>query len=274
MYDRGSNAPSVPAELRHLISPFADVRERYPVYGGLGDSFGGDVSAGGSTGAAVGSVIPGVGTVVGATVGTIGGALASLVHALGGGGTPDAMKAIWAHVPLSATRLSGGHGTWHDTLTGEVLTDAQSDVRKSAVIASAIHAFNDAKNWWYDATSQTHLSGADALARWNSNFGGADFANAYAVYPQAFQIFGPTSAGDPHVHAPGAMIVPTQAPPVTSVYATPAQVAAAGLPPGTPLAAPAQASLIGGLSTTTLLLLGGGVLVGIILLKRSRSRGS
>ncbi len=277
MYDRGSNAPSVPAELRHLISPFADVRERYPVYGGLGSDAqvveGTTLVTSAATGAtliaagaAAGSVVPVIGTAIGAAVGLA----LSLMH----GGTPDAMKAIWAHVPVSATRLSGGHGQWHDTLTGETLTDAQSDLRKSAVVASAIHAFNDAKNWWYDATSQAHLSGADALARWKANFGSADFVNAYALYPQVFQIFGPTSAGDPTIHAPAAAMVASQPPPVTSVYATPAQVAAAGLPPGTPLAVPAHASIFGGLSTTTLLLLGGGVLVGILLLKRSRSRGS
>lgn len=278
----GADASSVPADLRYLISPFPEVRARYPRHGqGLGaantitqvasatGAVGAGVAAGTAiaAGAAFGSVVPVVGTAIGAIVGA--------VIAFTGGGTPDQMKNIWDVVPFSLIRISGGHGVWTDTLTGQTLTDAQTDLRKAAVVASSINAFNDLNNHWYDATTQQYLSGASALQRWQQQFGSLSFANAYAQYPNAFRIFGPNPQGDPTPHAPSATIAAVFTPPgvpITSSSATPAQVAAGYVPPSA-AGAPLQASILGGVSNTTLAI-GALALIGAIAYSRRRGRPS
>jgi hypothetical protein len=263
------DASCVPADLRYLSSPFPAGRRAR----GLGASsatqategitaVSSGVTAAGliAAGAAAGSVVPVLGTAIGALVGLA----ASL---FGGGGTPDTTKAIWSVVPFSLIRLSGGHGTWTDTLTGVTMNDAGSDLRKSAVVASAINAFNDTNNHWYDATTQQYIDGSTATARWHTVFGNADFATAYAQYPNLFRIFGPTTQGDPTPHAPNPAIAAAAVPPVlTSASVTPGQLVAAG---STPSAAPLQASLLGGVSNTTLALLAVG-LIGAIAFSRRR----
>lgn len=197
-----------------------------------------------------------------------------------GDATTDQLKAVWSVVPLGIIRLTGGHGTWTDPLTHATLTDAQSDLRKSAVVASAIGAFNDQNNFWYDMTTQQHLLPADTYNRWQQKFGSATFAQAYGSFPSQFAIFAPTtSLGDPAIHAPGAIVAPSIAVapavpvatvptvvapvPITSASATPQQIAAAGA-----AAAPAP---VAAASTSTLLWLG--VAVGaFVLFNRSHRR--
>lgn len=267
--------------------PIAGRRLRAPRVGlrGLGSNIGTQIGAGaaatGATfaagsaiaaGAAFGSVVPVVGTAIGALVG--------LASTFIGGGTPDQMKGIWNAVGTSLTRLQGGHGTWTDQLTRETMGDAGSDLRKSAVVASAIGAFNDQKNFWYDAATQQYLSGASALQRWQAKFGSLSFANAYAAYPAAFTIYSPvTSSGDPQIHSPNAAVVYTPpnaigpvvgnplvpTVPYTNVNATPGAVANAPYPV-------AQASILGGLSGSTLAIIGGGLLVGLLLFPRRRGQ--
>lgn len=270
---------------RPAVAPPHQIAYRDPIMGrtgvrrrGMGESYGAAIGAGATTGAAVGSIVPILGTGIGAAVGTLVGGVSTL---FGGGGTPDQMKAIWSVVPFSVLRISGGHGTWTDTLTHEVLTDAQSDLRKSAVVASAIGAFNDARNWWYDQATQQYLSGASALQRWQQKFGNLSFANAYASYPGAFQIYSPvSSSGDPQIHSPNTSVlqtpvagtVPLVAPPLTSNL-TPQQIATMTPQQQAIYANQAnslqQASLLGGgMSTGTLLLVGGGLLVGLLLMNR------
>jgi hypothetical protein len=268
VYCGADSGLGVPAELRHLVSPFPEVRQRYP---GLGASAGATVASGAAEGTAIGTAIPGIGNVAGGIIGTIAGVGQAIINAIGGG-TPDAMKAIWSAVPASLLRISGGHGVWHDTLTGQTLSDAETDLRKSAIVASAINAFNDSKNWWYDLTSQQHLTGADAMARWNAAFNGASFGQAYSAYPNAFRTFGPTTAGDPQIHSPSAYPAPSAA---YGASATPQQVIAAGQSGAIGTSgAPQQASVLGGLSSTALLVIVGGVAVGLLLSRRTPSRGS
>lgn len=236
---------------------------------------GASVAAGSAiaAGAALGSVVPILGTAIGALVG--------FASTFIGQGTPDQMKNIWSQVPLAVIRLTGGHGTWTDPLTHEVLTDAQSDLRKSAVVASAIGAFNDSKNFWYDTATQSYITGATALQRWQQRFGSLTFANAYAAYPSAFQVYSPVnSVGDPSIHSPGVAGVPlagtppatgpasASSPSVTSVNATPAQVAAAG---AVPVSTSLQASILGGLSGNTGLILAGGVILAVLFARRGSS---
>jgi hypothetical protein len=227
-----------------------------------------------SVGAGIGTLLGPGGTAIGGGIGSLVGVISGL---FGGGGTPDQMKAIWSTVPFSLLRLTGGHGTWTDTLTGESMSDAGSDVRKAAVVASGIGAFNDPRNWWFDQSTQQHLDGATAFQRWQQRFGGLSFANAFASYPSAFAVFGPYGkSGDPQIHSPdtpgvtGTMTtgLAPQPIPYTNVNATPYQVAAA---PVTYSPAVQQAGLLGGMSTSTMLLLGGGLLVGLLLMKRGSS---
>ena len=222
--------------------------------GGLGaPSTGADVATGATMGAAVGSIVPILGTTIGSAVGAIVGFASSL---LGGSGNGDLLKNVWDVVPFSLIRLGGGHGQWTDPITHQVLTDAQSDVRKSAVVASAIGAFNDQNNFWYDDVTQQHLTPADAWQRWLQKFGNVGFAQAYAMAPGAFTIFQPTtSGGDPVIHAPGAVAPALPASPT----------------PGTMLV-PQTASLVpAGLSTTTLAVIAIGLLVAGVMANRKRA---
>lgn len=216
-----------------------------------------------AAGAAFGSVVPVVGTAIGALVG--------LASTFLGGGTPDAMKNIWDVVPFSVIRITGGHGQWSDPLTHETLTDAQTDLRKAAVVCSAIGAFNSPKNWWYDQATQGYLNGAACLQRWQARFGSLSFANAYAAYPSAFSIYSPVSnVTDPQIHepsAPSALVTPTAA--IGPINTLPLPNTAVAKPP----LAVQQASILGGLSGNTALLLGGGLIVGLILMGRRSSRG-
>ena len=224
--------------------------------GGLGAI---NIGTGASTGAAIGTVVPVLGTAIGGAIGT----LAALASSLIGGPSADAMKNIWNVVPLSLLRVSGGHGTWTDTLTGQTMPDAGTDLRKSAIVASAINAFNDPQNHWYDATTQQYINGATALQRWQQRFGSLDFANAYSSAPQAFRVFGPDPSQDPAIRLPAAVpTTPAGAPvPLTSASATPQQIAAARTAAGV---VPAQASLLGGLSTPLVLLIGAGLLYAVL----------
>ena len=197
---------------------------------------------------------------------------------LGDASSGDPMKAIWSVVPFSVIRVSGGSGKWTDPLTHATLTDAGTDLRKSAVVASAIGAFNDQNNFWYDTVSQQHLTPAQAYARWQQLFGSATFAQAYGAFPSQFVIFQPTNAtGDPAIHGPGAMPVPSPAAPpipapalvpaqvpVTSASASPQQVAAS------PVLSTAALVPSSGLTPSTLLVL---ALVGAGVVLASRRGG-
>lgn len=192
-----------------------------------------------------------------------------------GDSSPDLLKSVWSVVPFAVIRLTGGKGKWTDPLTHATLTDAQSDLRKSAVVASAIGAFNDQNNFWYDNATQQHLTPAEAYNRWQQVFGDHTFAEAYGSFPAQFAVFNPTSTnGDPVMHAPGTVVVPApvavpvSAPPaagvpLTSASATPQQVAAAGA--GATPAAPASAN--------TVLLLAGVGLGAYLLFAKHSPRG-
>lgn len=121
------------------------------------------------------------------------------IKTLFGGGTPDQGKSVWSKIPLSLTRLSGGHGTWTDGATGEVLTDAGTDVRKGAIMASALGMYNDKRNWWFDDSTGQHVDPGTAYGRWQKLFGNVDFATAYAAYPTLFKVYGADPSIDPVV---------------------------------------------------------------------------
>lgn len=213
------------------------------------------IGAATATGATIGSVVPILGTAIGAIVG-------AGVALFASAPTVDNLKNVWDVVPFSLIRLTGGHGTWTDPLTHAVLTDAGSDVRKSAVVASALGCFNDQNNFWYDDTTQQHLTPNDTWQRWLQKFGNVTFAAAYAAAPSAFLIFSPTNVlGDPPIHAPTAVTIAPSTLQTAIIGVTPVSTTA----PVTP----ATASLIGGVSNTTLALVAAGILAAMLV---SRSR--
>lgn len=226
----------------------------------------------GEWGGGLGFVIPVIGVdtndirdLVGA-----GGAIAQIF----GGGSPDANKRIWSQIPAEIIGVTGGHGSWTDTRTGEHLTDADTDIRKGAVMASAVSMYNDHRNWWFDQTTGQHdVSGGTAGQRWNALFGpSTSFAAAYGQFPTAFQIFGDDPSQDPHIPAVGgtASAVPSIGlhPITTTPYNAHGPSYGTGGTAHTPTLA--NASLLGGLNPTALLVVGGGLLVGLLLMNRGR----
>lgn len=271
---RGADTPlGALGPVRRYVSPF----QRRGMHGynghldddvaneGLGDWLS-DAIGGAGTGAATGSAVPGIGTAIGG----IAGAVSGLLKGIGGGGTPDQMKAIWSAVPASVIRISGGHGQWTDTLTGEQMGDAGTDLRKSAVVASALGMFNDAKNWWYDDATGQYVSGAQALAKWQSYFGNQTFAQAYASSPQSFKIFGNDPSQDPSQATQStAMPVRVGTPtPGTNVATLPVVATSSGKP----ATLVQQASIFGNASPTTIVLVIGVAVLGTMAFSRREER--
>lgn len=106
---------------------------------------------------------------------------------------------VWSKVPFELRRIAGGHGKWHDTLTGESGNDAWGDVRAVAVVAGAVDGYVDANGVLYDNITGTSLGHEDAWARWTAKYGSAGFAQAYQMDPTAFRIFGANPADDPTI---------------------------------------------------------------------------
>lgn len=117
---------------------------------------------------------------------------------LGGHGDSNSIKTIYQQIPQSMIRVTGGHGTWTDTVTGETMPDLQTEVRKVAMMASALGIYNDKRNWFFDDTTGQQLTPGAVLARWEHLFGnGTTFQAAYARAPELFRVFGSDPALDP-----------------------------------------------------------------------------
>lgn len=158
----------------------------------------GTIVGGLGTGAAIGSAIePGLGTIIGGVVGGVVG----VVEEVFGSDTPSAMTKLWTPIPASVIRITGGHGKWTDTVTGQTMDDGGTDNRKNAVIVSSVGIFNSAgegsADLLYDRTTGSQVYAEDFLSRWLAKFGNVTFAQAFAAQPSAFQVYGSNPANDP-----------------------------------------------------------------------------
>ncbi len=159
---------------------------------------------------------------------------------------------IWEQMPFAYLRLEGGHGRWHDPLTGQVTNDLGSDVRKIAVVASGMGMYVDAHKRMFFNDGRP-VSPADSWQTWNDLYGTPTFQEAYTRNPAAFRIFGDTPGNDPAIGQPSTppalqpalpvnvplpltapgVALPAYAPPPTPQPlpgATPAAAAPAGVP--------------------------------------------
>ena len=244
MYDRGSDSAGVPPELRHLISPFPDVRERYPVHGsmrGLGaTNVGASVATGATVGASVGTVVPVLGTAIGGAVGAIVGVVAGLF----GGGGKD--KTGLPQVPSLNTAFNVALATkWYTLYFTRYAPGGSSE--NSGTQASGIA---------YWANEIAH----DGPQRAWANF---------STSPQPVQDQVPAKAAAyAPIYGSQYVLAPPGAP-ATGAF-TPTQVA--GAPVGT--VDVSQANVLGGMSSSTLLLVGGGLLVGFLLMRRKGAGGA
>lgn len=130
--------------------------------------------------------------------GTIAETYSVLRGILGGSGDSNSIKQIYQQIPQSMIRVTGGHGTWTDTLTGETMPDLQTEVRKVAMMASALGIYNDKRNWFFDDTTGQQLTPGAVLARWQKLFGvGTTWSAAYARSPELFRVYGSDPSLDP-----------------------------------------------------------------------------
>ncbi len=135
----------------------------------------------------------------------------AITNAFGLGRTTG-IKTIYQQIPQSMIRVTGGHGVWTDTVTGETMNDLATEVRKMAVLASALGIFVNRDNWFFDDTTGQHLSPDTVLARWNTLFGtGTSFQQAYSQQPELFRVYGPDPSEDPVISTVGKV---EQAPPL------------------------------------------------------------
>ena len=155
------------------------------------------------------------------------GTLDALGNAITGGNQIaawDTPKQIWSKIPADIIRVKGGSGKWTDTLTGQTMNDAGTDLRKSAVMASAIGCYNASDNRWFDNITRQYVDAAAAAQRWSSVFGSATFETAYRTWPQRFRIYGSNPANDPSFGVPNAsafVAAPAQAPGTSQPGAAP-----------------------------------------------------
>lgn len=128
----------------------------------------------------------------------------SVVRAiLGGPGDQNSIKRIYQQIPQSMIRVTGGNGKWTDTVTHETMNDLATEVRKVAMMASALGIYVNHDNWFFDDTTGQHLSPGAVLARWQKLFGNSDFASAYSKFPELFRVFGPDPSLDPVISSAG-----------------------------------------------------------------------
>lgn len=127
------------------------------------------------------------------------------VRGIFGGTARDAndIYYVYHNIPQSMIRVTGGSGKWTDTLTGDQINDLGTEVRKSAMLASALGLYVNHDNWFYDDTTGQHIDPAAVGARWKALFGNASFTDAYANYPQLFKTWGSDSSHDPHISSVG-----------------------------------------------------------------------
>ena len=162
-----------------------------------------------------------------------------------GGNLPSAMTQLWTPIPASLIRVTGGHGSWTDTVTGAKGDDGWTDNRKNAVIVSSVGMFNSAgegaADLLYDRTTGAQVYAEDFLSRWLAKFGNVTFAQAYAKNPGAFQIYGPNPANDPPHSMNPAGVVPNASGGMGGAAATPAVTGAPATVSGIPLPTPSTA---------------------------------
>jgi len=279
----GTSSDGGPRAVVMFHDPFASaaLSPKEHANGALGSfaNLGFTTAEGATAGATVGTaILPGVGTAIGSAIGTIAGLFQSGIDIshLFGGGTPDEAKAVWSKIPGAYTRLEGGHGRWTDSLTGESMEDAGTDVRKGAIMASAVGMYNDQRNWWFDAATGQHVDPGTAAGRWKAIFGaGTPFEAAYAQAPERFAIFSsvdsstdpyiPSQGGTPMQHAATALPGNPYVPPV-AISSSPASPG--GIVTGFQ---PAIAGVLGAISPTTLMI-AAVALVGVFLLSGKKAR--
>lgn len=114
-----------------------------------------------------------------------------------GSSSSPAMKNIYQQIPQSMIRVTGGNGKWTDTLTGETMNDLATEVRKSAMLASALGVYVNHDNWYFDDTTGEHLSPDVVRQRWDKLFGTSSFQDAYSRYPELFRTYGSDPSHDP-----------------------------------------------------------------------------
>lgn len=214
----------------------------------------------------------------------------NLASSLGGKSSQDWMKGVWSKVPASDIRVQGGSGHWTDPITGESMGDAGTDVRKGAVVASAIGAFPDQSNHWMDLVTGQGLSPDDTAKRWIASFGSVSYDTAYRQHPERFLTFQPsTASNDPPILGRQYGLTRNAAaalqPAVVSYPPAGTAPQQTYLPPPIPRGLPSNAGPIGPLhqapparpafTISTPMLVGGAVLLGgaAWLLLRPKKRG-
>lgn len=200
-----------------------------------------------------------------------------LTSVFGGGGTTG-IKTIYQQIPQSMIRVTGGHGMWTDTLTGETMNDLGTEVRKVAMMASALGLYVNHDNWYFDDATGQHISPDTALARWNSLFGsGTTFQAAYGKFPELFRVYNPNDASDDPIIANVGKVEQAAPLPVdqrsgykAGLLTTPGAMSPSVVPTGTTpggggLPRPAVAGLSGG---TIAAIVGGAILLAMVTRKR------